>query len=221
MEYTALSIMVGVLFILVSAAVNWQTGICYLVGASTNAFCGYVGMMIATIANVKTAAAAESGLNAALRVAFRSGMVMGLTVVSVAMIMLSIMLMSFQSEAIEGMGAMAGVGMGTSTVAIFARVGGGIFTKAADVGGDLVGKVEKDLPEDDIRNPATIADNGMRARRERRQRSTGDLFPCALYCFCCVCSPRSLSHSYFIAALCMCLCACSGRQRGRCCRHGR
>jgi len=158
-EYTALFTMVAALFILISAAVHWQTGICYLAGAITSASCGYLGMWISTVSNVKTAEAARTGLNKALRVAFNSGSVMGLTVVSAGLGVISILLMAFGDEAITGIGALAGFGMGASTVAIFARVAGGIFTKAADVGADLVGKVEKNLPEDDARNPATIADN--------------------------------------------------------------
>jgi len=159
LEYTWLTIMVLLLFILIAVAVNWRTGICYLVGAAVSALCGYIGMKISTYSNVKTAAAAEKGLNDALTVAFASGSVMGLSVVSFGLAALSILLMAFDTEAIEGRGALSGFGMGASTVSIFARVGGGIFTKAADVGADLVGKVEKNLPEDDVRNPATIADN--------------------------------------------------------------
>ena len=151
--------MVAILYVLISAAVHWKTGICYICGAVTSAICGYIGMTISTISNVKTAAAAEHGLNQALRVAFNSGSVMGLSVVSIGLGSISALLMIFGDDAIRGEGALAGFGMGASTVSIFARVGGGIFTKAADVGADLVGKIEKDLPEDDIRNPATIADN--------------------------------------------------------------
>jgi K(+)-stimulated pyrophosphate-energized sodium pump len=159
LEYTALYTMVLALFVLIAAAVNWQTGICYLTGAITSGACGYLGMWISTISNVKTAEAARTGLNKALRIAFNSGSVMGLSVVCSGLMMISMLLMAFNTEAITGKGALAGFGMGASTVAIFARVAGGIFTKAADVGADLVGKVEKNLPEDDARNPATIADN--------------------------------------------------------------
>eukprot|EP00762_Andalucia_godoyi_P008515 ANDGO_05810.mRNA.1 Putative K(+)-stimulated pyrophosphate-energized sodium pump len=159
-EYSALAMMVCALFILVTAAVNWRTGICYLVGVSSSATCGYIGMMIAVQGNVRTAKAAESSLNAALRVAFNSGSVMGLCVVSVALAALSVLLMIFEENAIANdINALTGFGMGASTLSIFARVGGGIFTKAADVGADLVAKVEKNIPEDDVRNPATIADN--------------------------------------------------------------
>ena len=113
-------------------------------------------MMIATYSNSRTSIAAEKGLNEALGVAFNSGSVMGLTVVSVGLGSLSALLMAFNDNAIDGVAALTGFGMGASTVSIFARVAGGIFTKAADVGADLVGKVEEDFPEDDVRNPATI-----------------------------------------------------------------
>ncbi len=158
-EYKALAVAATILFILVSAAVHWKTGLCYLCGAITSATCGYIGMMTATHANVRTAAAAEIGLQAALSVSFNSGSIMGLTVVSMGLGMISVLLMIFDYDAIDGVGALSGFGMGAGTVSIFARVGGGIFTKAADVGADLVGKVEAGIPEDDVRNPATIADN--------------------------------------------------------------
>lgn len=131
----------------------------YLCGAFTSALCGFIGMKIATYSNVRTATAAERGLNEALSVSFSSGCVMGLTVVSFGLAAISALLMIFDDNAITGKAALTGFGMGASTVSIFARVGGGIFTKAADVGADLVGKVEEDFPEDDVRNPATIADN--------------------------------------------------------------
>jgi K(+)-stimulated pyrophosphate-energized sodium pump len=158
-EYSYLVCVALCLFVLVSAAVNWRTGICYITGATSSATCGFIGMMIATYANSRTAIAAEKGLNDALTVSFMSGSVMGLTVVCVGLGAISVLLMAFGGEAIGGVGALTGFGMGASTVSIFARVAGGIFTKAADVGADLVGKVEEDFPEDDIRNPATIADN--------------------------------------------------------------
>lgn len=158
-EYTYLLICALALFVLVSAAVNWRTGLCYLAGCSTSALCGFVGMMIATYSNTRTAIAAEKGLNDALTVSFSSGCVMGLTVVSVGLGALSALLMAFNDNAIDNVAALTGFGMGASTVSIFARVAGGIFTKAADVGADLVGKVEEDFPEDDVRNPATVADN--------------------------------------------------------------
>ena len=116
-------------------------------------------MKIATYSNTRTAVAAERGLNDALVTSFMSGSIMGLTVVSLGLGALSALLMIFDRDSIGGVAALTGFGMGASTVSIFARVAGGIFTKAADVGADLVGKVEEDFPEDDVRNPATIADN--------------------------------------------------------------
>eukprot|EP01039_Chlorochromonas_danica_P011321 gene11321-12633_t len=158
-EYTYLVIVSLALFVLVAAAINWRTAICYICGAFTSAFCGFVGMKIATFSNTRTAVAAERGLNAALTTSFTSGSIMGLTVVSLGLGALSVLLLCFQTDAVGGKTALTGFGMGASTVSIFARVAGGIFTKAADVGADLVGKVEEDFPEDDVRNPATIADN--------------------------------------------------------------
>jgi len=158
-EYTYLVVVALALFVLVAAAVDWRTGICYLCGAFTSALCGFIGMKIATFSNTRTAVAAEKGLNAALTTSFMSGSIMGLTVVSLGLGALSALLLIFQNDSIGGVAALTGFGMGASTVSIFARVAGGIFTKAADVGADLVGKVEEDFPEDDVRNPATIADN--------------------------------------------------------------
>jgi len=142
-EYSYLLAVMLCLYVLVSAAVNWRTGICYLCGALTSASCGYIGMMIATYSNTRTAIAAEKGLNAALSVSFTSGSIMGLTVVSLGLGAISSLLMIFDEEAIGGVACLTGFGMGASTVSIFARVAGGIFTKAADVGADLVGKVRR------------------------------------------------------------------------------
>ncbi|MCL0102125.1 sodium-translocating pyrophosphatase, partial [Dehalococcoidia bacterium] len=130
------------------------TALAYLVGAFGSGLTGFIGMSVAVRANVRTAAAAQEGLNPALRVAFSSGTVMGLSVVGIGMLGIVMLWWIFKDPNI-----VAGFGMGASSIALFARVGGGIFTKAADVGGDLVGKVEKGIPEDDPRNPATIADN--------------------------------------------------------------
>ena len=131
------------------------TAIAYLVGAIGSAFAGFIGMSIAVRANTRTAVQAIDGLNPALRVAFNSGAVMGLSVVGLALIGVTLMLIAFNND----VGIVAGFGFGASSIALFARVGGGIYTKAADVGADLVGKVEQGIPEDDPRNPATIADN--------------------------------------------------------------
>ncbi len=130
------------------------TAISYLVGAIGSGLAGWVGMSIAVRANTRTATAAQTGLNPALRVAFGSGTVMGMTVVGLGLIGVTLLWLIFRDPNI-----IAGFGFGASSIALFARVGGGIYTKAADVGADLVGKVEAGLPEDDPRNPAVIADN--------------------------------------------------------------
>ncbi len=126
----------------------------YLVGAISSALAGFIGMRIAVKANMRTAAAARTSLNKALRVAFSSGGVMGITVVGIGILGASILWVVFEDPAI-----VAGFSFGASSIALFARVGGGIYTKAADVGGDLAGKVEAGIPEDDARNAAVIADN--------------------------------------------------------------
>ena len=131
-----------------------RTAIAYLVGTVCSATAGFIGMNVAIRANVRTTAAAMRGLNPALRIAFSSGAVMGMTVVGVGLLGVTILYVIFQD-----IDYVIGFGFGASTIALFARVGGGIFTKAADVGADLVGKVEAGIPEDDPRNPATIADN--------------------------------------------------------------
>ncbi|CAG9462266.1 unnamed protein product [Pedinophyceae sp. YPF-701] len=149
---------------------GWQTMICFFVGALLSATAGYMGMMVATMSNVKTMEAAKTGLNPALRVAFSAGAVMGFTVVSLGLLGITILLYIFTKgrnpdSSDEGqymkdaVRFLTGFGFGASSIALFARVAGGIYTKAADVGADLVGKVESDIPEDDPRNPATIADN--------------------------------------------------------------
>ncbi len=131
-----------------------ETAISYLIGAILSASAGYLGMTIAVRANVRTAAKAQIGLNPALRVAFNSGTVMGMVVVGLGILGVSILYIVW-----ENFTPLAGFAFGASSIALFARVGGGIFTKAADVGADLVGKIEAGIPEDDPRNPATIADN--------------------------------------------------------------
>ena len=130
------------------------TALAYLTGAFASGLTGIIGMNVAVRSNVRTTAAAQQGLNRALRVAFSSGGVMGLSVVGIGILGITLMWWVFKDPNI-----VAGFGMGASSIALFARVGGGIFTKAADVGGDLVGKIEQGIPEDDPRNPATIADN--------------------------------------------------------------
>ena len=131
-----------------------ETAIAYLAGTICSATAGFIGMNVAVRANVRTAAAAMHGLNPALRIAFSSGAVMGVTVVGIGLLGVTILYIIFQDASV-----VAGFGMGASSIALFARVGGGIFTKAADVGSDLVGKVEAGIPEDDPRNPGVIADN--------------------------------------------------------------
>ena len=131
-----------------------RTAFSYVVGAFASALAGLVGMTIAVRANVRTTAKAREGLNPALRIAFSSGAVMGMTVVGISLVCLTVLYLVFES--VE---PLTGFAFGASSIALFARVGGGIFTKAADVGADLVGKVEAGIPEDDPRNPATIADN--------------------------------------------------------------
>ncbi|MDX2160181.1 MAG: sodium-translocating pyrophosphatase [bacterium] len=159
-------IVIGVLLVL-SAIPNsgmspW-TALCFAAGAGASALAGYIGMTIATRSNVRTAAAAQKSLNSGLRVAFASGSVMGTVVVSLALLGISILFIVLQSVYPDNpalaASALAGFGFGGTSIAIFARVGGGIFTKAADVGADLVGKTEAGIPEDDPRNPAVIADN--------------------------------------------------------------
>ena len=130
------------------------TAISYLIGAICSALAGFVGMNIAVRANTRTAVKAIQGLHPALRIAFTSGTVMGMSVVSIGLIGVSVLYIIFQDYTI-----IAGFGFGASSIALFARVGGGIYTKAADIGADLVGKIEQGIPEDDPRNPATIADN--------------------------------------------------------------
>ena len=130
------------------------TAISYLVGAIGSGLAGFIGMTIAVRANTRTTVQAQRGLNAALRIAFNSGTVMGVSVVGIGIIGLTVVYLIFQDIKL-----VAGFGFGASSIALFARVGGGIYTKAADVGADLVGKVEEGLDEDDPRNPATIADN--------------------------------------------------------------
>lgn len=154
-EYKTLIIFIVALFVVLAFAINWMTAFSYLIGALFSMVAGYMGMQAATKANVRTAnAARESGMGAALQLAFSGGAVMGLTVVGLGVIGVSVLYIIFQDPQI-----ITGFSLGASSIALFARVGGGIYTKAADVGADLVGKVEAGIPEDDPRNPAVIADN--------------------------------------------------------------
>ncbi|MBN1168030.1 MAG: sodium-translocating pyrophosphatase [Methanospirillaceae archaeon] len=162
-QYTAIAVFVIALAIVLALAINPLTAVCYIVGAGLSALAGFIGMFSATKANVRTTNAARDGMAKAFRVSFSSGMVMGLTVVGLGMLGLSGMffLMSGITGVTDGatISILSGFSLGASSIALFARVGGGIFTKAADVGADLVGKVEAGIPEDDPRNPAVIADN--------------------------------------------------------------
>ncbi len=153
-EYRFLSVFVVVVAAILAAFIDYRTAIAYVAGAVCSGATGLIGMNVAIRANVRTAAKAAQGLNPALRVAFSSGAVMGITVVGVGLLGVTILYLIFQDPSI-----VVGFGFGASSIALFARVGGGIYTKAADVGADLVGKVEQGIPEDDPRNPATIADN--------------------------------------------------------------
>lgn len=154
-EYKYLSIFVAFIFILIGIFLSNKTAIAFLVGAIFSMVAGFVGMKIAVKANVRTARAAQHGIKDALGVAFSGGAVMGLSVVGLGVIGLTIFSFIFDLNAEY----ITGFGLGASSIALFARVGGGIYTKAADVGADLVGKVEAGIPEDDPRNPAVIADN--------------------------------------------------------------
>ena len=174
-EYRVLSIFVLVVAILLFWQYSSQPNssgliaVSFVVGAFCSALAGYFGMRVATAANVRTANAARSSLNEALNIAFSGGTVMGMSVVGLGILGLGILLLLYAPQGLHVLGVdvplskvvsiMTGFSMGASSIALFARVGGGIFTKAADVGADLVGKVENNIPEDDPRNPATIADN--------------------------------------------------------------
>ena len=154
-EYKILVIFVAVLFVLIGFFISWKTALCFLVGAAFSVAAGYVGMNVATKANVRTANAARtSGMNRALSLAFAGGSVMGMCVVGLGLLGCSVIYAITKDTEI-----LTGFSLGASSIALFARVGGGIYTKAADVGADLVGKVEAGIPEDDPRNPAVIADN--------------------------------------------------------------
>ena len=175
-EYSILALFVLVIFVVLAAFIDYNvlnndmidslgeggaitsegpwTAIAYVIGAIGSGLAGFIGMSIAVRGNTRTATAAQTGLNKALQVAFSTGAVMGLTVVGIGIIGVSVLWIVFENPNV-----IAGFGFGASSIALFARVGGGIYTKAADVGADLVGKVEAGLDEDDPRNPAVIADN--------------------------------------------------------------
>ena len=168
-QYTVVSVFFGVFFVIfcIMAALidsfSWFVPFAFVTGGAFSALAGFVGMKIATLSNARTANACRESLNKGLRIAFSAGSVMGFTVVGLGLLFISawylLLTLAFEMSAAETATVMLTFGMGASSMALFARVGGGIFTKAADVGADLVGKVEAGIPEDDPRNPAVIADN--------------------------------------------------------------
>ena len=154
-EYRILVIFIVALFVLIGIFIDWATALCFVIGALFSILAGFCGMKVATRANVRTAnAAMEHGMNRALAIAFSGGSVMGMCVVGLGLLGCSLIFIISGNATI-----LFGFSLGASSIALFARVGGGIYTKAADVGADLVGKVEAGIPEDDPRNPAVIADN--------------------------------------------------------------
>ena len=156
-EYKTMVAVIIVLFLIIGFAISWITALLYVVGACLSVLAGFFGMKVATKGNVRTAnAAMESGMSKALKIAFRSGAVMGLCVTGLGLLGLGVV---FVIMGLDCVSVITGFGLGASSMALFGRVGGGIYTKAADVGADLVGKVEAGIPEDDPRNPAVIADN--------------------------------------------------------------
>ncbi|MEE8403747.1 MAG: sodium-translocating pyrophosphatase [Candidatus Hydrothermarchaeaceae archaeon] len=162
-QYKVIAVFVAIMAIVLAVGIHPYTAVAFVLGASLSATAGFIGMNIATKSNARTAQGASESLNTGLRVAFSSGAVMGLTVVGLGLLGLSIAYYAlsyvYGGDLEQVTKIITGFGLGASSIALFARVGGGIFTKAADVGADLVGKVEAGIPEDDPRNPATIADN--------------------------------------------------------------
>ena len=157
-EYRILSIFVGVVSVIIMTFLQWETAFCFVLGAIASAGAGYLGMYVAVRANLRTAEASRHSLHQGLRVAFGSGSIMGMSVVSFSLLGMTSLYLFFKDDP-NSLTYITGFGFGASSIALFARVGGGIYTKAADVGADLVGKVEQGIPEDDPRNPAVIADN--------------------------------------------------------------
>ncbi|WHH60723.1 sodium-translocating pyrophosphatase [Petroclostridium sp. X23] len=156
-QYKTLIIFTGILYVILGLGIGWITAHCFLLGAFFSALAGFFGMKVATKANVRTAnAARQGGMNKALGVAFKGGAVMGMSVAGLGVLGIGILYIFLGQEQIQ---MITGFGLGASSIALFGRVGGGIYTKAADVGADLVGKIEANIPEDDPRNPAVIADN--------------------------------------------------------------